>query len=280
MCILYIICRCIDNSIFKLGRHVDWWWTMESRGSSLVGLGWLGFENCWWSIDSEPLPKLHILINLAYLFRSDRPTLSQFLEVSVCCVLHETTKMGVALASLCGTLANFEPRSSDTTGSQRRWDVELHAHHVLFALPMPKLIRITTFCKLLMWVVFWPLLADSLAKNQEPFKSFTTCVSAFQFGVRLKMGPRLVLVDPEVGLGAHGDWAEWYLLFLNREARKRCSKSARLTMSHARQSSEWLGAPDAWLCVSSCFSRGSEQVCSSVACNDTERYGTHVQHVT
>ena len=59
------------------------------------------------------------------LFRSDRPTLSQFLEVSVCCVLHETTKMGVALASLCGTLANFEPRSSDTTGSQRRWDVEL-----------------------------------------------------------------------------------------------------------------------------------------------------------
>jgi len=67
--------------------------------------------------------------------------------------------------------------------------------HVLFALPMPKLIRITTF-----------LQAHSLAKNQEPFKSFTlTCVSAFQFGVRLKMGPRLVLVDPEVGLGAHGD---------------------------------------------------------------------------
>ena len=35
--------------------------------------------------------------------------------------------------------------------------------------------------------------------------SFTLiCVSGFQFAVRLKMGPRLVLVDPEVGLGAHG----------------------------------------------------------------------------
>ena len=226
----------VYNSIFKLGRHVDWWWTVESRGSPLVGLGWLGCENCWWSIDSEPLPKLHISISRAYLFRSDRPTLSQFLEVSVCCVLHETTKMGVALASLYGTFADFEPRSSDTKGSQHRSDVELHACACPFCLA-----NATTF-----------LQAHSLAKNQEPFKSFTlTCVSAFQFGVRLKMGPRLVLVDPEVGLGAHGDWAEWYLLFLNREARKRCSKSARLTMSHARQSSEWLGAPDAWLCVSS-----------------------------
>lgn len=46
--------------------------------------------------------------------------------------------MGVALASLYRAFADFEPRSSDTKGSQRRSDVKLHACVRLFCLAHAK----------------------------------------------------------------------------------------------------------------------------------------------
>ena len=261
----------VYNSIFKLGRHVDWWWTMESRGSSLVGLGWLGFENCWWSIDSEPLPKLHILINLAYLFRSDRPTLSQFLEVSVCCVLHQTTKMGVALASLCGTFANFEPRSSDTKGSQRRWDVELHACACPFCLANAKTNSNHN-------IFASSLLGKESRAIQVVHVDLCFCVSVWS---EAEDGP-----PPGFSRSWSWAWCSWrlsgvvsigfWIVKPERDAANRqgwqWAMQGNLLNGWGPQMLGYVFPPN--------FSRGSEQVCSSIAWNDTERYGTHVQHVT